>query len=58
MSPGGRPLDYRGSEGWASRIITRSLTAGNLFCALCALSWSHLLFIFRYFPGEECEVII
>lgn len=33
MSPGGRPLDYRGSEGWASRIITRSLTAGNSFCA-------------------------
>lgn len=33
MSPGGRPLDYRGSEGWASRIITRSLMAGNSFCA-------------------------
>ena len=33
MSPGGRPLEYRGSEGWASRIITRSLTAGNSFWA-------------------------
>jgi hypothetical protein len=28
VSPGGRPLDYRGSEGWAPRIISKSLAAG------------------------------
>ena len=43
MSPGGRPLDYRGSEGWASRIITRSLTAGNP------------IFFFFFFPDISLE---
>lgn len=28
VSPGGRPLDYHGSEGWTSRIISKSLAAG------------------------------
>ena len=32
VSPGGRPLDYRGSEGWASRIISKSLAAGVYVC--------------------------
>jgi len=30
VSPGGRPLDYRGSEGWTSRIISQSLAAGGV----------------------------
>ncbi|KAG0557713.1 hypothetical protein KC19_11G151700 [Ceratodon purpureus] len=30
VSPGGRPIDYRGSEGWASRIIGKSVVAGGV----------------------------
>ncbi|XP_024360113.1 uncharacterized protein [Physcomitrium patens] len=29
MSPGGRPLDYRGSDGWGYRILSKSLAAGG-----------------------------
>lgn len=31
LSPGGRPIHYRGSEGWASRIISKSLAAGAVY---------------------------
>lgn len=38
MSPGGRPLDYRGSDGWGYRILSKSLAAGLfLILILCVL---------------------
>ncbi|KAJ7569033.1 hypothetical protein O6H91_01G058400 [Diphasiastrum complanatum] len=30
LSPGRRPVDYDGSEGWASRIVNRTLAAGAI----------------------------
>jgi len=30
LTPGRRPLNYRGSEGWASRIVSTTLVAGAL----------------------------
>lgn len=30
LSPGGRPLDYQGSRGWAARITTRTLCAATV----------------------------
>ena len=54
MSPGGRPLDYRGSEGWASRIITRSLTAGKLILGLGIHGPIFILFLI-FFPDISLE---
>jgi hypothetical protein len=36
LTPGRRPLNYRGSEGWASRIVSTTLVAGSVL-TLCAV---------------------
>jgi hypothetical protein len=35
-TPGRRPLNYHGSEGWASRIVSTTLVAGSIL-TLCAV---------------------
>lgn len=57
VSPGGRPLDYRGSEGWAARIISKSLTAGVYVAGVFLLVFEiNLEAVGSYMSGDEFAI--